>query len=102
MTMSLHRHPFLYDALPPAQSHSSFLLASKYGCLAGIPGPPLLPESLPRLIERESIMEGFPSYLGVDTEGTLFSASHYLHQLLVTCRSKLLLVSGLHTHSIQP
>lgn len=80
----LHRLSFLCDA-PTAPNYASFLLSSDYASLAGITSSPL-PLAVHPLL---SPMDGLPHTLPRLTDSVLFSLSHCLNCLLVSCRSSL-------------
>lgn len=83
--------PFLCDAAPPASAHTSFLLVSKYAELAGLhaasPADPLLPPQLLQTALDSLPQPDLEPVLG--TDAVLFSLSHSLHSLLLSCRATL-------------
>ena len=90
-----YSNPFLYDAAPPAPAHATYILTSKYADFAGIPPPPPLSNPLlPCLLKDDGLSPYPPLQSVMETDSVLFSVSHCLHDLLVSCRSRLVALSG--------
>ena len=99
----LSDHCFLCDATPPVTCHLAQILTSKYTCLAGLTGsmgtmqahvveePCLFFDGLLQQLDEVDYMVSHP---WVESNHVLFSVSRCLQSLLVSCRTKMLVLAG--------